>query len=107
METKICSHCKKELSVAEFHKNSKSRDGYSYMCKSCTKEMSKHWRIKRKDKVKKQKADYAEMKYTIAVSKENALASATPRDLMNELYKRGYRGVLEYTEVHKIDISNF
>lgn len=39
--------------------------------------------------------------------KKNGLSVYTPRELMQELYKRGYRGTLEFTEVHKIDISNF
>lgn len=38
---------------------------------------------------------------------KNGLSVYTPRELMQELYKRGYRGTLEFTEVHKIDISNF
>ena len=38
---------------------------------------------------------------------KNGLSAYTPRELMQELHNRGYKGTLEYTEVHKIDISNF
>lgn len=31
----------------------------------------------------------------------------TSRELMEELARRGYRGQLEYTEVRRIDITNF
>lgn len=35
------------------------------------------------------------------------LKDFTPRELMQELARRGYEGELTYTEVHKIDITNF
>ena len=35
MDTKICSRCKKEKEVTEFHKCSRNKDGYKYACKEC------------------------------------------------------------------------
>ena len=40
MEKKICSKCKIEKDVCEFHKG-KTKDGYQYKCKECKKEYSK------------------------------------------------------------------
>jgi hypothetical protein len=40
MEKKICSKCKVEKDVCEFHKG-KTKDGYQYKCKECKKEYSK------------------------------------------------------------------
>lgn len=35
------------------------------------------------------------------------LKDFTPRELMQELARRGYEGKLTFTEVHEIDINNF
>jgi len=40
MEKKICSKCKIEKDICEFHKG-KTKDGYQYKCKECKKEYSK------------------------------------------------------------------
>lgn len=90
METKICPKCGKELPVSEFSKNSKAKDGLQSQCKSC--QSAAH---KEQERVKK------------LLGGKNGLSVYTPRELMQELHKRGYRGTLEFTEVHKIDISNF
>jgi hypothetical protein len=45
MERKICSKCKIEKDVCEFHKG-KTRDEYQYKCKECKKEYSTLNRIK-------------------------------------------------------------
>lgn len=34
---KKCSHCKSEKPISDFYKNNKTKDGYSYPCKSCIK----------------------------------------------------------------------
>jgi hypothetical protein len=40
MEKKICSKCKIEKDICEFHRG-KTKDGYQYKCKECKKEYSK------------------------------------------------------------------
>jgi hypothetical protein len=40
MEKKICSKCKEEKDICEFHRG-KTKDGYQYKCKECKKEYSK------------------------------------------------------------------
>lgn len=52
----------------------------------------------------------AETKARQKAKKESAvrnlrLADFTPRELMNELYRRGYEGTLTYTRVERIDIT--
>lgn len=41
MSTKICSKCRKELSIDFFYKNRCMKDGYDNQCKICKKENSK------------------------------------------------------------------
>lgn len=92
METKKCSKCGRELPLSEFNKNNQAKDGLQCRCKSCQREAHRE----KQDRIKK-----------LLGGVKNGLSAYSPRELMEELYKRGYRGTLEYTEVHKIDISNF
>ena len=77
MEKKVCSTCKVEKDVCEFHKGN-SKDGYQYKCKECKKEYSIQnvtkennrkllWSKKNQDKVKESKKKY----YLINSDKEN------------------------------------
>ena len=43
MKTKICSKCKKEKSIVEFHRDSSKRDGLRSSCKYCTKKQIKEY----------------------------------------------------------------
>ncbi|BCJ30236.1 recombination endonuclease VII [Actinocatenispora sera] len=35
IESKFCKDCKRTHPISEFHRNSRSRDGYAFYCKSC------------------------------------------------------------------------
>ena len=73
MQTKVCSHCGRELPAEAFNKSSKSSTGLQSWCKECQK-----------------KACESRPKYPLA-----------------RLATMGYKGKLEYTETHVIDINNF
>lgn len=45
--TKMCSRCKQEKSIDEFYTNQYSKDGFCYNCKSCAKQYSKQYVIKK------------------------------------------------------------
>lgn len=113
METKKCAHCGRVLPISEFYKNSRSKDGYSFSCKECRHEMEKASRERMKTgttmytRKKKTVISRPIVNVEVKQTSENILAKVTPRELMEELNRRGYKGVLEYTEVHRIDISNF
>jgi hypothetical protein len=49
---KICSKCKKLLSISEFNKNKKYIDGLTSYCKNCMKEYGKIYRFENKEKIK-------------------------------------------------------
>ena len=95
METKICTKCGRELSVDMFHKKSTSKDGLQHYCKECHNESTRKSYYKRKNK--RNVLDNVE---TIKVGTSDAtkvysnpeLARFTPRQLMEELKARGFRG---------------
>lgn len=93
METKVCSICGKELPLSQFYPHKNSKDGYVSMCKCCRKERTR--------------AQRAEKKRLVEIAKKGGkqLSDYTPRELMEELYRRGYRGTLEFVEVKRIDLS--
>lgn len=76
--TKKCSRCGEIKPIYDFGLNSKFKDGYSCYCKSCRNEMAKAWYANKKIK-----------QHTSDIS--NALAAFTPRDLLAELKRRGYK----------------
>lgn len=90
VQTKVCKKCGNELPITQFYPNHKAKDGLQCYCKECIKAYNK-MRLN------------AQCKALSMV--KSGLSAYTPRELMEELRRRGYTGVLEYTEVHKIDIT--
>lgn len=83
--TKKCAKCGRELPVTDYYfQNGKPR---SY-CKDCYNELS---RLKN-EKAKLEKSE-----------KKTELSRYTPRELINELIDRGYRGRLYYTQEIKLE----
>ena len=89
METKVCKCCGKELPIAEFAvrgiKGMKGERKVTNLCKSCMAEKVANGRNK-----------------AINNAKVMRLRDFTPRELMEELKRRGYEFEITYTEVHKI-----
>lgn len=79
METKRCYKCGRTLPVTEFYKNRAMKDGLQTYCKDCTKE--------RFDA----KAEKEEKKM-----KTLRLFQFTPREIMEELSRRGYYGIISF-----------
>lgn len=96
METKVCKCCGRELPIDSFMENSL---GISSTCKECvhTKKMKKREETK---KLKKQAVDAIN-------ARQLRLSDFTPRELMQELARRGYEGKIKFTRVEEIDITNF
>ena len=74
MQTKTCPKCGRTLPLGEFNKRAKSSDGLQFYCRECQHEITKT-RYLLKEKL-------------IA---SNPLSSYTPRELLEELKKRGYK----------------
>lgn len=79
--TKVCKGCGRELPLESFQLNNKAADGRMTECVDCR-------RRRRNQNVQ-----------------SDPLAKFTARDLMKELFKRGYEGTLQYVEVHKITLG--
>lgn len=80
METKVCKVCGKELPLSEFRKSLLVPNGIA-TCKKCVNE-----------RIKKTKL----FKETTG-STNTELAKFTPRELIEELKSRGYKGKLYVT----------
>jgi hypothetical protein len=80
METKICKKCGRELPTSNFAKRNLSPDGYSNTCNACLSE-----------KLSKSKQDSTT---THKINSNPDLKAFTPRELIEELKARGYKGKL-------------
>lgn len=100
METsRICKDCGRELPIENFKK---TRFGDRvHVCTECAtrklRENKAKKRIEKAMQVKEEARKEAEVK--------TALGAFTPRQLMEELARRGYEGKLVYRQI--IDITNF
>ena len=92
METKVCKCCGKELPIIEFAvrgiRGMKGERKVTDFCKSCMAEKVANGRNKAINNVRVMR-----------------LRDFTPRELMEELKRRGYRGKLEYIETHVVDLE--
>lgn len=84
METKICRICGEEKPITDFPKHHQCKDGYDTRCKCCANAS--------------QKAHYHARKMAHKGGGNSALADFSPRELIEELRARGYKGTLEFTK---------
>lgn len=96
METRICECCGRELPVSEFINRT---FGASKICKKCNAAKSRESRLKKKEE--------RSLEAELVNARNLRLQDFTPRELMAELARRGYRGKLEYVETRTIDLSAF
>ena len=93
---KVCRCCGRELSLDHFKRG---RYGYVSVCLDCDK---KHRAEKRQARIDEQKKKVEDLR---AENRKLCLSDFEPRELMEELKRRGYEGNLTYTETHTIDLS--
>lgn len=95
METKKCSKCNQVKPISEFHKNTSMKDGLQVYCKDCQSSANRERTTKPMVQVKPEAL--AGVNKRPIPNKDNPLSAFTPRELMQELHKRGYEGELMYT----------
>jgi hypothetical protein len=88
METKICRICGEEKPITDFPVNSQYIDGYDTRCKGCKNDEAR--------------AGYHARKGKLKGGGDPTLADFTPRELIEELRARGYKGTLEFTKTIKL-----
>lgn len=105
----ICDRCGEYFEEQDM---SRGRYGVIGLCKKCVGEAHRQGAYNRKknndnlkQEVEQLRIECAELKRQLREKAESKLAVCTPRDLMAELYRRGYKGELEYVKVTKVDIS--
>ncbi len=82
-ETKICKRCGREKSIEEFYKARQNKDGRMNERKECSQE---------KDRLRSAKGE----------TENPEFAKFTPKQLIEELKARGYKGELRYEHVIKV-----
>lgn len=82
IKTKKCSKCGRELPLNQFYLNRAAADGLQSQCKECQKK-----RIRTNHTNKNCNPD---------------LAQFTPRQLIEELKKRGYSGEIQFVQKIKL-----
>lgn len=99
--TKTCTKCGRTLPVSEYWQSRTSKDGLYCYCKECAKEIHKaRYSKQRQEKMRKDMLlpfNINDKAKNVSGGADNPLAGFTPRQLMQELYIRGYRGTLEFT----------
>ena len=93
---KVCQCCGRELPLDQFIKKTY---GLSKTCREC------HGKKIAEAKQKKRDMENAEQR--VLDARKLRLKDFTPRELMQELARRGYAGKQTFTHVHEIDITNF
>lgn len=96
--TKVCKCCGRTLSIYNFKIG---RWGYTSICNECE---TRHRREKKQQRISERKQKVEDAR---AENRQLCLSDFTPRELMTELARRGYRGKLQFTQVQEIDIENF
>ena len=100
METKICKKCGRELLEENFMFNPRWEHRAS-VCKECAAE------AKRTNKAKRYAAELAQQKEQLHAARQLRINDFTPKELMENLASRGYKGTLTYTHTEEIDITTF
>lgn len=94
METKKCKCCGRDLPLGEF---GRSPLGVYNTCKECVKKNQSVGRSGKKT--------VSSLEKDVEKAKVMRLSEFSPRDLMAELKRRGYKGRITYVETHTIDLS--
>lgn len=95
METKICSKCKRELTLAHFNKNKKNKDGLRGECRECQAKQKREYREKNKEKISKYNKEYSK-KYNKDYIRKN-------KDILNEKKRKWYEENREEILKYKIE----
>lgn len=92
---KKCACCGQQLPLSSFNKSKQSQDGHYTYCRECVSKKNKE----RYENKKKKKNSSNPIEFHKPVVLNTELSRFQPRELINELRRRGYRGELKFTQV--------
>lgn len=92
---KTCVECGKVLPLSQFSANNRSADGYRHRCKSCCAAHTA---------TRLPKGAMPQTALNVKGDAESPLGAFTPRELIEELRKRGFTGELTYTYVYNVKL---
>jgi hypothetical protein len=92
--TKICSVCKIEQDIYNFHKNKNSTDGYKSKCKECRKQESKDRYLNNFEYFEKYKKENREK-----ILENNKLWKKNNPEYRKEYYKKNYEKEINYSRI--------
>jgi hypothetical protein len=118
LKEKICSTCSKNQTIESFYLDKKSKDGYSFWCKTCCKEYNrkryetfteeyklvkrekfKLWQKKNKEHCRFHQIKYnyglTKEQYLIILEKQNYTCDICPKEIGKEKKKNG-RAVVDH-----------
>ena len=105
--TKICSLCKIEKPLEEFHNSSKSKDGKKSSCKSCRNEDSRKWNSKNKQR-KAETARWWSKKNKYGITKDDYISLLTKQQgccaICNSKSEDNMHGHLYVDHCHKTGV---
>lgn len=91
---KTCRRCGRTLPIEQFYADKNSPDGHKIYCRECSAEMVKESAARRKERNAPQTMGGGDV--------NGPLSTFKPRELIEELRRRGYKGKLTYT--HEITL---
>lgn len=95
-ETKVCKKCGKELPTTEFYPSKAEKDGLQVYCKDCGRDYQRARKAKLKAnafsfrEAEKPKPETINIDGRTLIKVRTSLSDYTPRELLEELKRRGY-----------------
>lgn len=95
MKSKKCTKCGKVLPLSEFNKNKRTSDGYQCQCRACAAKYNKSY-YEKKLGIATKPQPAANASHSVPTLNPK-LADFHPRELIEELRARNYKGKLYIT----------
>ena len=106
-EYKTCRCCGRDLPIGSFAVNGWGATSVCKECNTANRKKAHEKKTQEADALKNAKEAEEACGKKVSQARQMRLSEFSPRELMEELARRGYRGKLEFTFTKTIDITNF